>query len=342
MDLFEEVAASGGKPVDKSTNEDISDHDQEVDQDCPDHDDHCYSRPSGPNQTAMAQINGGQNLEVSMSSLEDGVLRMKFRERVKKTGRPRKIRGKKVFNRKPHDITRKESGEKRLSEVFEVETSNSSASTDNSDPRQSGVMVTPKNPKKLKLKFCKRPKYCIKELDINLKNKALYDKLLDTTETDHEITAAEEIVEEIPREAPFPNLVDDAIFDEFMRDADSHRELVEECKNLKIELQKIKEEEIRRMTKSKLAYLKAIESGNVASSRHVLFDSLRTRRILTFHAIHDPFTESQVDWVFDELSLVKSNHSVSVLLNFFFHKVWLTDKWDKIQNQEYILKVTCL
>ena len=70
-------------------------------------------------------------------------------------------------------------------------------------------------------------------------------------------------------------------------------------------------------------YLEEIREGVRESSRHQAFHkSLKTRQALLYTMITHPFTDKQVDWVYEEMS-----------------KIWMRTKKEHVDNNEYIWKV---
>ena len=80
---------------------------------------------------------------------------------------------------------------------------------------------------------------------------------------------------------------------------------------------------LRRMFAENLDYLKKIEAGEVESSRHQAFQkSVRTRHMLFYCMISDPFSDDQLSWTMDEIV-----------------KVWMTTKKEQVDRNEYVWKV---
>ena len=83
------------------------------------------------------------------------------------------------------------------------------------------------------------------------------------------------------------------------------------------------EQELRRMFRENLEYLKKIETGQVESSRHQAYHkSCRTRQALYYSMITDPFTDNQLEWTLDEIG-----------------QVWMKNKKEQMDNDEYVWKV---
>ena len=80
---------------------------------------------------------------------------------------------------------------------------------------------------------------------------------------------------------------------------------------------------LRKMFADIRGFLEDIKDGLIESSRHKAFHkSLKTRQALLYTMITHPFTDKQVDWVYEEMA-----------------SIWLRTKQEHADNNEYIWKV---
>ena len=80
---------------------------------------------------------------------------------------------------------------------------------------------------------------------------------------------------------------------------------------------------LRKMFANIRSDLEDIKDGLIESSRHKAFHkSLKTRQALLYTMITHPFTDKQVDWVYEEMA-----------------NIWLRTKQEHADNNEYIWKV---
>ena len=85
----------------------------------------------------------------------------------------------------------------------------------------------------------------------------------------------------------------------------------------------LSEEKLRGIFRDIIPHLEAIWNGQKDSKRHEAFHkSVRTRQALYYTMITDPFTDDQLDWVLEEMSLI-----------------WMRNKREQMENNEYIWKV---
>lgn len=85
----------------------------------------------------------------------------------------------------------------------------------------------------------------------------------------------------------------------------------------------LSEEKVRGIFRDIIPHLEAIWNGQEDSKRHEAFHkSVRTRQALYYTMITDPFTDDQLDWVLEEMSLI-----------------WMRNKREQMENNEYIWKV---
>ena len=68
--------------------------------------------------------------------------------------------------------------------------------------------------------------------------------------------------------------------------------------------------------------LEDIKDGLIESSRHKAFQKIKMRQDLMYTMITHPFTDKQVDWVYEEMA-----------------SIWLRTKQEHADNNEYIWKV---
>ena len=81
--------------------------------------------------------------------------------------------------------------------------------------------------------------------------------------------------------------------------------------------------ELKKLFDQNREFLEEIKSGRIYSSRHVAFHkNLRTRQALMFTLITHPFSDSQIDWTYEEMT-----------------KIWLRSKKEHAANNEYVWKV---
>ena len=80
---------------------------------------------------------------------------------------------------------------------------------------------------------------------------------------------------------------------------------------------------LRKMFAKIRSDLEDIKDGSIESSRHKAFyKSVKTRQALLYTMITHPFTDKQVDWVYEEMA-----------------SIWLRTKQEHADNNEYIWKV---
>ena len=117
--------------------------------------------------------------------------------------------------------------------------------------------------------------------------------------------------------------VDTSVAEEKMRQEErSERMKINAMNRDRLEAE-VTEPVLRKLFEDNLEYLKKIQTGEVESSRHKAFHkSVRTRHMLYYSMITDPFTDYQLDLTLELLG-----------------QVWMRNKREQLDNNEYVWKV---